>query len=84
MVFFDTSLMNDEILKMIIGILGYTADCELRNIKYRRSERLLVAKKKGVKLRRKRTYDQVQIAESMEKRAQGKGYGTIAQLLGMT
>ena len=28
----DTSLMNDEIVRLIVGVMGYAAECELRNI----------------------------------------------------
>ena len=45
----DTSLMNDEIVRLIVGVMGYAAECELRNIKYRTSEGRTVAKSRGVK-----------------------------------
>jgi len=37
-----------------------------------------------VKFGRKKTYDEYQVAEIMEKRSQGQGYGTIARSLGMS
>ena len=40
----DTSLMNDEIVRLIVGVMGYAAECELRNIKHRTSEGRAVAK----------------------------------------
>ena len=79
----DTSLMNDEIVRLIVGVMGYAAECELRNIKHRRSEGRAVAKSRGVKFGAKRKYDQFQIAEIMKKRKEGEGYGSIAKSLGM-
>ena len=79
----DTSLMNDEIVRLIIGVMGYAAECELRDIKHRTSEGITVTKNRGVKLGAKRKFDKYQIAEIMEKRRQGQGYGTIAKSLGM-
>ena len=66
----DTSLMNDEIVRLIVGVMGYAAECELRNIKHRTAEGRAVAKKRGVKFGRKRQFDQYQIAEIMKKRNQ--------------
>ncbi len=79
----DTSLMNDEIVRLIVGVMGYAAECELRNIKHRASEGRAFAKSRGVKLGRKRQFDQYQIAEILKKRDQGEGYGAIAKSLGM-
>ena len=79
----DTSLMNDEIVRLIVGVMGYAAECELRNIKHRTSEGRAVAKSRGVKFGRKRTFDKYQIAEILKKRNEGEGYGTIAKSLGM-
>ena len=79
----DTSLMNDEIVRLIVGVMGYAAECELRNIKHRTAEGRAVAKSRGVKFGRKRQYDKFQIAEIMDKRKQGLGYGSIAKSLGM-
>ena len=79
----DTSLMNEEIVRLIVGVMGYAAECELRNIKHRTSEGRAVAKSRGVKFGAKRKYDQFQIAEIMKKRKAGEGYGSIAKSLGM-
>ena len=79
----DTSLMNEEIVRLIVGVMGYAAECELRNIKHRTPEGRAIAKSKGVKFGAKRKYDQFQIAEIMEKRKAGEGYGSIAKSLGM-
>jgi len=80
----DTSLMNDEIVRLIVGVMGYAAECELKSIKHRTSEGRAVAKSRGVKFGRKRDYDKFQVAEILEKRKQGQGYGTIAKALGMS
>ncbi len=79
----DTSLMNDEIVRLIVGVMGYAAECELRNIKHRTSEGRAVAQTRGVKFGAKRKFDKYQVAEILEKRKQGQGYGTIAKSLGM-
>ena len=79
----DTSLMNEEIVRLIVGVMGYAAECELRNIKHRTSEGRAIAKSRGVKFGAKRKYDQFQIAEIMKKRKAGEGYGSIAKALGM-
>ena len=79
----DTSLMNDEIVRLIVGVMGYAAECELRNIKHRTSEGRAVAKRRGVKFGAKRKFDKYQVAEILDKRKQGQGYGTIAKSLGM-
>ena len=79
----DTSLMNDEIVRLIVGVMGYAAECELRNIKHRTSEGRAVAKTRGVKFGAKRKFDKYQVSEILEKRRQGQGYGTIAKSLGM-
>jgi len=66
----DTSLMNDEIVRLIVGVMGYAAECELRNIKHRTSEGRAVAKTRGVKFGAKRKFDKYQVAEILEKRKQ--------------
>jgi len=76
-------LMNDEIVRLIVGVMGYAAECELISIKNRNLEGRAVAKTRGVKLGAKRKFDKYQVAEILEKRKQGQGYGTIAKSLGM-
>ena len=80
----DTTTMNKEIINLIVGVMGYSAEMELRNIVRRTSEGRAVAKSRGVKFGMKRKYDKHQIAEIMKKREQGEGYGTIARSLGMS
>ena len=79
----DTSLMDDEIVRLISGVMGYAAECELKHIKLRTSEGRGVAKSRGVKFGAKRKYDQFQVHEIIKKRQLGEGYGTIAKSLGM-
>ena len=80
----DTTVMNDEIVKLIVGVMGYAAEMELKNIKRRTAEGRAVAKSRGVKFGMKRKYDKHQIAEIMSKRNQGQGYGTIGRAMGMS
>ena len=80
---FDTSLMNEEIVRLIVGVMGYASECELRNIKHRTAEGRAVAKSRGVKFGKKRKFDKFQIQEIMDKRNKGMGYGSIAKALGM-
>jgi len=80
----DTSLMNEEIVRLIVGVMGYASECELRNIRHRTSEGRAVAKSRGVKFGMKRKYNQHQIAEIMRKREQGEGYGTIGRAMGIS
>ena len=80
----DTTTMNKEIINLIVGVMGYSAEMELTNIRRRTAEGRAVAKSRGVKFGMKRKYDQHQIAEIMSKREQGEGYGTIGRSLGMS
>ena len=80
----DTSLMNEEIVRLIVGVMGYSAECELRNIRHRTSEGRAVAKSRGVKFGRKRQYNPAQAATVLDMRQKGDGYGTIASAMGMS
>ena len=80
----DTTTMNKEIINLIVGVMGYSAEMELTNIRRRTAEGRAVAKSRGVKFGMKRKYDQHQIAEIMRKREEGEGYGTIGRALGMS
>ena len=79
----DTTSMPKEITMLIVSILGYAASQELEQIKSRTAEGREVAKTRGVKFGRKRTYDKYQIEEILSKRKEGQGYGTIARSMGM-
>ena len=80
----DTTTMNKEIINLIVGVMGYSAEMELTNIRRRTAEGRVVAKSRGVKFGMKRKYDQHQIAEIMKKRGEGEGYGTIGRAMGMS
>ena len=80
----DTQTMNPEIVKLIVSVMGYAAEMELKNIKRRTAEGRAVAKSRGVKFGMKRKYDKHQIAEIMKKRKDGEGYGTIGRAMGMS
>ena len=79
----DTTTMQKEITMLLVSVLGYAASQELAQLKTRTEEGRAVARNRGVKFGRKRTYDQYQVAEIMDKRNQGQGYGTIAKAMGM-
>ena len=79
----DTRTMPKEITMLLVSILGYAASQELAQLKSRTSEGRAVAKNKGVKFGAKRKYDKYQVAEIMNKRNSGQGYGAIAKALGM-
>ena len=80
----DTTTMNKEIINLIVGVMGYSAEMELTNIRRRTAEGRAVAKSRGVKFGRKKGYDKYQVAEVMKKKSEGKGLGTIAKSLGMS
>ena len=79
----DTRTMPKEITMLLVSILGYAASQELAQLKSRTSEGRAVAKNKGDKFGAKRKYDKYQVAEIMDKRNNGQGYGAIAKALGM-
>ena len=64
--------------------MGYAAEMELKHLKRRTAEGRAVARSRGVKFGRKRTYTPQQAATVMEMRADGDGYGTIAKAMGMS
>ena len=80
----DTTAMPKEITMLIVSVLGYAASQELDQIKTRTAEGRAVARNRGVKFGRKRTYTEHQEAEVLKKRSAGEGYGTIARSLGMS
>ena len=80
----DTTTMNKEIVNLIVGVMGYSAEMELTNIKRRTAEGRAVAISRGVKFGAKRKYDKHQVQEILKKRKEGEGYGTIARSLGMS
>ena len=80
----DTSVMNKEIVRLIVGVMGYAAEMELKNIKRRTSEGRKVAVSRGVKMGRKKSYTNYQVEEIKSMRASQRGYGAIAKSLGMS
>ncbi len=80
----DTTTMPEEIVRLIVGVMGYAAEMELKNLKRRTSEGRAVAVSRGVKMGRKRSYSQHQIEEIKAMRRSQRGYGSIAKSLGMS
>ena len=80
----DTASMPEELVKLVVGVMGYAAEMELKSLKKRTAEGRAVAKSRGVKFGRKKTYTEQQKAEVLKKRSEGEGYGTIARSLGMS
>ena len=80
----DTASMPEKLVKLVVGVIGYAAEMELKNINKRASEGKATAQKKGVKFGRKRQYTPQQAITVMEMRKSGDGYGTIGKSMGMT
>ncbi len=80
----DTASMPEELVKLVVGVMGYAAEMELKSLKKRTAEGRAVAQQRGVKFGRKKTYTEHQEAEVLKKRSEGEGYGTIARSMGMT
>ena len=80
----DTTTMPEEIIRLIVGVMGYAAEMELKNIKRRTAEGRKVAISRGVKMGRKRSYSIHQIEEIKAMRRSQRGYGSIAKSLGMS
>ena len=79
----DTTKMPKEIVRLIVSIMGYSAEQELQQIKSRTSEGREIAKSRGVTFGRRRTYDKYQVQEILKKRTEGESYGQIAKSMGM-
>ena len=80
----DTTTMPSEIINLIVGVMGYAAEMELKNIKRRTAEGRAVALSRGVKMGRKRSYSVHQLEEIKAMRGSDRGYGSIAKSLGMS
>ena len=80
----DTTTMSKDIVKLIVGIMGYCSECELKSIVQRTKEGREVSMSRGVKFGRKRQYTEYQVKEVLERKSQGQGLGTIGKSLGMT
>ena len=80
----DTASMPEELVKLVVGVMGYAAEMELKGIKKRTQEGREVARSRGVKFGRKRAYTQQQSLTVLKMRNEGDGYGTIATAMGMS
>ena len=80
----DTTTMPEEIIRLIVGVMGYAAEMELKNIKRRTAEGRKVAVSRGVKMGRKRSFSKHQEEEIKNMRIAQRGYGSIAKPLGMS
>ena len=80
----NTVTMPEEIIRLIVGVMGYAAEMELKNIKRRTSEGRKVAISRGVKMGRKRSFTHHQEEEIKNMRMAQRGYGSIAKSLGMS
>jgi len=79
----DTGSMPEELVKLVVGVMEYAAEMELKSIKKQTAEERAVAQQRGVKLGHKRNYTPQQAADVMEMRRRGDGYGTIASAIEM-
>ena len=80
----NTLNMPKEIVKLIVGVMGYASECELINLKRRTAMGRAVAVSRGVRMGRKKSYTHHQIEEIKEMRKAQRGYGSIAKSLGMS
>ena len=80
----NTKTMPKEIVKLIVGVMGYASECELLNLKRRTAMGRAVAVSRGVRMGRKKSYNHHQIEEIKSMRLSQRGYGSIAKSLGMS
>ena len=80
----NTLNMPKEIVKLIVGVMGYASECELLNLKRRTAMGRAVAISRGVKMGRKKSTTHHQLAEIKEMRKMQRGYGSIAKSLGLS
>lgn len=80
----NTQNMPKEIVKLIVGVMGYASECELLNLKRRTAMGRAVAVSRGVKMGRKKSTTHHQLAEIKEMRKMDRGYGSIAKSLGLS
>ena len=80
----DTKTMPEDIVKLVVGVMGYAAEMELKSIMKRTAEGRHIAQTRGVKFGRKRQYSPQQASTVMEMRSRGDGYGTIGSAMGMS
>ena len=80
----DTTTMPEEIVRLIVGVMGYAAEMELKNLKRRTAEGRAVAISRGVKMGRKKSTTHHQFEEIKAMRLHQRGYGSIAKSLGLS
>ena len=80
----NTDTMPRDVVKLLVGVMGYAAEMERKAILKRTAEGRAVALENGVKMGRKRTWDEGLANTVQEMRGQGLGYGTIGTKLGIT
>ena len=80
----NTKNMPSEIVKLIVGVMGYASECELLNLRRRTSMGRALAVSRGTLMGRKKSYTQHQIEEVKSMRQAQRGYGSIAKSLGMS
>ena len=80
----NTKTMPKEIVKLIVGVMGYASECDLLNLKRRTAMGRAVAVSRGVRMGRKKSYNHHQIEEIKSMRLSQRGYGSIAKSLGMS
>ena len=80
----NTETMDPSIVKLIVGVLGYAAEMERKSILKRTAEGREVAQAAGVKMGRKRTWDEGLAKTVRDLRGAGDGYGTIGTKLGIS
>ena len=80
----NTTQFPPEIVKLIIAVLGYGAEMNLKDINRRCKEGAELYRLKGNHWGRKHGYSKDQADTVMTMRSEGQGYGTIARSMGMT
>ena len=80
----NTLQYPEEIVKLIIAVLGYGAEMNLKDINRRCKEGAELYRAKGNHWGRKHSYTTDQAKHVMAMRSEGLGYGTIARSMGMT
>ncbi len=79
----NTEVTDPMIVKLVISILGYAAEMERKAILKRTSEGLAVARANGIHPGPKRKWTDAMARMARTLRDEGKGYGTIATLMGV-
>tara|TARA_B100000674_G_scaffold425939_1_gene379839 strand:- start:172 stop:744 length:573 start_codon:yes stop_codon:yes gene_type:complete len=78
----EAATMASELIKLIVGILVYASEIELKHPKSRTAESRAFARNRGFKFGRKGAYMPQQASVVMEIRSKGDGYGTISKAMG--